>query len=173
MARASLRSQGKASRRTDPVSRRLANAAGRLNGLPVPAQAPRCPDGDDEEEYEKKVMTIAHQALCIGCTACAKICPKKCYTHATAAAHAIAETIALACLGDNHLWQDLLFDSRAELSALMRHWYPTLVARNHGDMKWKKFLYKQLCEREELFICKAPSCAVCCDRPVCFGPEVG
>lgn len=88
-------------------------------------------------------------------------------------ASGIAETIALACLGDNHLWQDLLLDSRAELSALMRHWFPPLVAKNHGDMKWKKFLYKQLCEREELFICKAPSCAVCCDRPVCFGPEEG
>ncbi len=43
-------------------------------------------DDDDDAEYEKKVMTIAHQALCIGCTACAKICPKKCYTHAAAAA---------------------------------------------------------------------------------------
>jgi Nif-specific ferredoxin III len=42
------------------------------------------PDGDEEEEYEKKVMTIAHQELCIGCTACSKICPKKCYTHAAA-----------------------------------------------------------------------------------------
>lgn len=42
------------------------------------------PDGDEEEEYEKKVMTIAHAELCIGCTACAKICPKKCYTHAAA-----------------------------------------------------------------------------------------
>jgi Nif-specific ferredoxin III len=41
-------------------------------------------DDDDEEEYEKKVMTIAHQQLCIGCTACSKICPKKCYTHAAA-----------------------------------------------------------------------------------------
>ena len=39
---------------------------------------------DDDEEYEKKVMTIAHQEMCIGCTACAKICPKKCYTHAAA-----------------------------------------------------------------------------------------
>jgi Nif-specific ferredoxin III len=39
-------------------------------------------DGDDDDaEYEKKVMTIAHQELCIGCTACSKICPKKCYTH--------------------------------------------------------------------------------------------
>lgn len=38
-------------------------------------------DDDDDEEYEKKVMTIAHQELCIGCTACSKICPKKCYSH--------------------------------------------------------------------------------------------
>jgi NAD-dependent dihydropyrimidine dehydrogenase PreA subunit len=38
-------------------------------------------DDDDDEEYEKKVMTIAHQELCIGCTSCSKICPKKCYTH--------------------------------------------------------------------------------------------
>jgi nitrogen fixation protein NifQ len=83
----------------------------------------------------------------------------------------MAETIAVACLGDNHLWQDLQLASRAELSALMKHWFPALVARNAGDMKWKKFLYKQLCEREEIFICKAPSCAVCTDHPVCFGPE--
>ena len=41
-------------------------------------------DDDEDDEYEKKVMTIAHQELCIGCTACAKICPKKCYTHAAA-----------------------------------------------------------------------------------------
>ncbi|MEX3960352.1 Nif-specific ferredoxin III [Trinickia symbiotica] len=43
-------------------------------------------DGDDsnDDEYEKKVMTIAHRAPCIGCTACARICPKKCYTHAVA-----------------------------------------------------------------------------------------
>jgi nitrogen fixation protein NifQ len=86
-------------------------------------------------------------------------------------AAAVAEIVALACLGDNHLWQDLQFTSRAELSALMQHWFPTLVARNDADMKWKKFLYKQLCEREELFICKAPSCDICTDRPVCFGAE--
>ena len=41
-------------------------------------------DDDDDEEYGKKVMTIAHQELCIGCTACSRICPKKCYTHAAA-----------------------------------------------------------------------------------------
>ncbi|HYA59780.1 MAG TPA: ferredoxin III, nif-specific [Burkholderiaceae bacterium] len=42
------------------------------------------PDGDEYDEYEKKVMTIAHGELCIGCMACSRICPKKCYTHAQA-----------------------------------------------------------------------------------------
>jgi Nif-specific ferredoxin III len=41
-------------------------------------------DDDDDDEYEKKVMTIAHPENCVGCEACAKICPKKCYTHAPA-----------------------------------------------------------------------------------------
>jgi Nif-specific ferredoxin III len=40
-------------------------------------------DGEDEDdEYEKKIMTIDNPMNCIGCEACAKVCPKKCYTHA-------------------------------------------------------------------------------------------
>jgi Nif-specific ferredoxin III len=39
-------------------------------------------DDDEDGEYEKKVMTIANEKNCVGCEACAKICPKKCYTHA-------------------------------------------------------------------------------------------
>jgi len=39
-------------------------------------------DSDDDDEYEKKVMTISNQTNCVGCEACAKICPKKCYSHA-------------------------------------------------------------------------------------------
>ncbi|HSD36010.1 MAG TPA: ferredoxin III, nif-specific [Rhodocyclaceae bacterium] len=42
------------------------------------------PDSDEDEEYEKKVMTIAHKENCVGCQACSKVCPKKCYTHAPA-----------------------------------------------------------------------------------------
>ena len=87
------------------------------------------------------------------------------------AAFAVAETLAVACLGDDHLWQDLQLASRAELSALISTWFPALARKNRGDMKWKKFLYKQLCEREQILVCKAPSCAVCCDHALCFGPE--
>lgn len=98
--------------------------------------------------------------------------------HADAGAGSITEarrvalTVAVACLGDRHLWQDLRLASRAELSALMRHWFPALVAKNQGDMKWKKFLYRQLCEREQVLICKSPSCAQCPDQGLCFGAEV-
>lgn len=36
---------------------------------------------EDEDEYEKKVMTVIRQELCIGCEACARTCPKGCQTH--------------------------------------------------------------------------------------------
>jgi Nif-specific ferredoxin III len=43
-------------------------------------------DEDEDDEYAKKVMSIAHVENCVGCEACAKICPKQCYTHGAAAA---------------------------------------------------------------------------------------
>ena len=89
------------------------------------------------------------------------------------ASDAIAWAMACASLGDNHLWQDLGLPSRSELSALIGHWFPALAARNTQNMKWKKFFYKQLCEREDILICKAPTCGVCADHSVCFGPEDG
>lgn len=42
------------------------------------------PDDDEDEEYERKIMTIANRDNCIGCEACSRICPKKCYTHGSA-----------------------------------------------------------------------------------------
>lgn len=79
--------------------------------------------------------------------------------------------LVAACLGSDHLWQDLGLWSRNELSALLNHNFPELAARNSKDMKWKKFLYKQLCEAEGLYLCRAPSCVVCKDHPLCFAAE--
>jgi Nif-specific ferredoxin III len=39
-------------------------------------------EDEDDEEIERKVMTIQNPENCIGCQACSRICPKKCYTHA-------------------------------------------------------------------------------------------
>lgn len=83
----------------------------------------------------------------------------------------IATIVATACAGADHLWQDLGFTSRAELSQLMQVNFPALAALNSGDMKWKKFLYRQFCSREGIYVCPAPSCGVCTDFAKCFGPE--
>lgn len=84
----------------------------------------------------------------------------------------LAHAIATAAMADNHLWQDLGLPSRDELSSLMESHFTSLALRNSGDMKWKKFFYRQLCERAGLTVCRSPSCGVCSDYLQCFGPEV-
>lgn len=79
--------------------------------------------------------------------------------------------IVAGCLGSDHLWQDLGLWSRSQLSAMLYYNFPDLAAKNDKDMKWKKFLYKQLCEAEGLYLCRVPSCEVCLDYPKCFGSE--
>ncbi len=82
-----------------------------------------------------------------------------------------AEIVAAACMASDHLWQDLGLWTRACLSRLMTQNFPSLAAKNVHDMKWKKFLYKQLCEQEGINACRSPSCEYCADYLNCFGPE--
>jgi nitrogen fixation protein NifQ len=83
----------------------------------------------------------------------------------------IASILVSGCLGDDHLWQDLGLWSRADLSRLIAYNFPALAMLNSANMKWKKFLYKKLCEAEGIYVCRAPSCAVCVDYGRCFGSE--
>lgn len=83
----------------------------------------------------------------------------------------MAKIVAAACLGGDHLWRDLGLDSRSELSDLMNLFFPQLAQKNDRDMKWKKFFYKQLCEREGSYVCRAPSCEECAAFEDCFGEE--
>ena len=83
----------------------------------------------------------------------------------------MADIVATACAGREHLWQDLGLANRAELNRLMWINFPELARSNTGDMKWKKFLYRQLCSREGIYVCPAPSCGECEDHAKCFGPE--
>ena len=83
----------------------------------------------------------------------------------------LACAIATACMADNHLWQDLGLPNRGVLSSLMQTHFSALKLKNSGDMKWKKFFYRQLCQAQEVLICKSPSCTLCCDYAICFGAE--
>lgn len=84
----------------------------------------------------------------------------------------LAEILAWAALGEDHLWRDLGVWSRDDLSALLFFAFPALAGKNTHDMKWKKFFYRQMCEAEGVRLCRAPSCGECRDYVRCFGPEV-
>ncbi|MGF6482638.1 nitrogen fixation protein NifQ [Paraburkholderia sp. JPY419] len=85
--------------------------------------------------------------------------------------HCVSHALACACTGEKHLWQELRLRSRSELPVLLGYWFPRLAQKNVHGMKWKKFLYKQLCEREALIVCKSSNCAECGDFADCFGPD--
>lgn len=83
----------------------------------------------------------------------------------------MAKIVATACQGKNHLWQDMGLWSRNQLSDLLMCNFPELAEKNIKNMKWKKFIYKQLCITEGIYTCRAPSCEVCADYDHCFGSE--
>lgn len=83
----------------------------------------------------------------------------------------LAYAVASGCMGGDHLYQDMGLPDRQALSELMTRHFGGLSAKNSANMKWKKFLYKQLCDRAEVRACSAPSCQVCVDYLKCFGPE--
>jgi nitrogen fixation protein NifQ len=83
----------------------------------------------------------------------------------------LIERMARAAMQPNHLWEDLGLRDRDELQTLMQRHFPRLKALNRANMRWKKFLYRLMCERADVLICKSPHCDTCADHPLCFGPE--
>lgn len=83
----------------------------------------------------------------------------------------IADIVAAACLGGDHLWRDLGMANRFDLTGLIKHTFPSLASLNSNDMRWKKFLYKQICEQQGGYICRSPSCDQCPTYELCFGVE--
>ncbi len=83
----------------------------------------------------------------------------------------LAAIIARRVQQPDHLWHSLGLRDRQQLSQLFARHFPELFQRNQRNMKWKKFLYRELCQSEGIFVCRSPVCESCSDYLNCFGPE--
>lgn len=82
-------------------------------------------------------------------------------------AHILAARAALP----GHLWVAMGLFERQELTAAIRRHLPSLVVANHQNMRWKRYLFKQVCDRNGGMMCKAPNCGVCSDYELCFAVD--
>jgi nitrogen fixation protein NifQ len=98
---------------------------------------------------------------------------QRCGTIGSSFEAVLAGMIARRAQRPHHLWQDLGFRNRGELSTLMQRHFAPLAARNSKDMKWKKFLYRTICTSTGYSLCTAPSCSECDDFASCFEEESG
>lgn len=83
----------------------------------------------------------------------------------------LAKILSVACLARAHLWEDLGLWSRPTLTTLIARNFPPLAAQNSKNMRWKKFLFKKLCDEGGRYLCRAPSCDECNEREFCFAPK--
>lgn len=85
---------------------------------------------------------------------------------------AVAAIVARRAMQSDHLWEDLGLPNRPALTKLMqRHFAPLAALNEGGGMRWKRFLYRQLCEEEGMSHCTSPTCSTCIDVDKCFEPQ--
>ncbi len=83
-------------------------------------------------------------------------------------AAALASIVARRAMEANHLWEDLGLNDRSTLTHLMGRHFPALASQNTNNMRWKRFLYRRLCEEEGVMHCTSPTCSSCADVDKCF-----
>ena len=83
----------------------------------------------------------------------------------------LARILAARAAHPGHLWVAMGLFERPELTAAIRRHLPSLAAANHQGMRWKRYLFKQVCDRTGGRMCKSPNCGICSDYALCFGPD--
>ena len=85
----------------------------------------------------------------------------------------LAAMIARRAMEPNHLWEDLGLRDRSELSRLIARHFAPLARRNDKNMRWKRFIYRMMCENDGFVMCSTPVCSNCADYALCYGAETG
>lgn len=85
----------------------------------------------------------------------------------------LAAIVAHRAMEPNHLWEDLGLAKRPDLTRLLLRHFPALAEKNTRNMRWKRFLYRSLCEAEGFSMCPSPTCDSCSEFNICYGDESG
>jgi nitrogen fixation protein NifQ len=83
----------------------------------------------------------------------------------------LAHILAARASHPGHLWRAMGLFARTELTAAISRHLPALSSDNNQGMRWKRFLYKKLCEQSGGGMCKAPDCGECSDYALCFAGQ--
>jgi nitrogen fixation protein NifQ len=85
----------------------------------------------------------------------------------------LASMVARRAMEPNHLWEDLGLRDRSELTRLISRHFAPLALRNDKNMRWKRFIYRMMCEDDGFVMCSTPVCSNCADYELCYGVETG
>lgn len=85
----------------------------------------------------------------------------------------LAAMVARRAMEPNHLWEDLGLRDRSELTRLIERHFAPLARRNDKNMRWKRFIYRVMCENDGFVMCSTPVCTNCADYNLCYGEETG
>ncbi len=83
----------------------------------------------------------------------------------------LVRILAARAAHPGHLWVAMGLFERPELTASIRRHLPSLAAANNQGMRWKRYLFKQVCDQNGGTLCKSPNCGVCSDYALCFAPD--
>jgi nitrogen fixation protein NifQ len=83
----------------------------------------------------------------------------------------LAHILTARAAHPGHLWVSMGLFERPQLSAAIRRHLPSLAEANNRNMRWKRFLFKQVCDLNGGSMCKTPNCGECSDYALCFSEE--
>lgn len=83
-------------------------------------------------------------------------------------AELLAKMISARAAYSGHLWISMGFFKRPQLTAAIQRHLPKLAVANQDNMRWKRFLFKQVCDLNGGTLCKTPNCSDCSDFALCF-----
>jgi nitrogen fixation protein NifQ len=157
-----LHAVAEAKRLGEPVERRLGLDRDRLNAAAQFVHMDLFLDPSLEphaEEDEEEVMV--RQILLQNCSGPRQV------------SEWLAYVVARRGMEPNHLWEDLGLAERPDLTKLLLRHFAPLATKNTRNMRWKRFLYRSLCEAEGFSMCPSPTCDACSEFHICYGDESG